>query len=702
MHVFWTLFVILFCSQKINCEDDEKFKRDISSGYFINSDVINKDDRKVQGKNENSKDLYMSPLSYVFGSLGIPLDKNFKTSVEYWPPDMDKKKFQKMWESEDSSFPFASWFNPPAVDSIPIKAPEISHEQPQHAVDLSDNYNFNYDYIPSTVQPPKQNNNHRQVKKHKKIKSIDIPVKPENYHHPIVNENYDSSFIKSTPEPIVIVPQVSEEPESSFPIAVDFNNFIKSTTQAPVKNLVYVPSSTTEDSLIYYNEAAMTNPGPIVFPTIEPTTARSSSTKHFDYAPIINTAVVPRANKKRKLKKKAKTSSLVTQFNIDSNNQVINSQTPEISAITTNDATATEKTSFQYSPQMYEIDNESIHYTDIISNLSNLTELSYSSNNRTGNNFKHQKGDHIINKSKNNLNKVIANDLESTTVVTSTTTNHPFLITVVSEDDDNKTTKKEEYSSVGPDYNYEKTTEKIVMHSTTSTSSHLPSSTTARIKKLNKSKSSDVSNSVENAIGELKKAIDDHDTMKVKNIVEQYENHSSIANIMNAMVLSANIKADKEKKNESTATTASYSEIMKSSKIHRSRFGTYRNMKPKYIDALKSADQHSTTSVTVHSQHSSTIASSSSTVKVKKVKTTASPKTLENLTSSKKKNSSNEQMSTSSLPPSSIKSRKFISTVRQYTPKARQIVNKSTTKSHSVNTTTIRSARRTTTTRASS
>jgi hypothetical protein len=688
-HIFWIfIFLVVFCSRNTNCDDDEKFKRDISGGYFFNSDVLRKDEKKVQGKTESTKDsLFMSPLSYVFGSLGLSLD-NIKTSVEYWPPDMDKDKFQKAWESQDTSFLHNSWFNTPVVESVPIKSePEIIASY-DHTSGLSGNYD--YDFLPSTTTPTPTP---EQYRKPKKVKSVEIiPIKkPESHRHRptvVVSESYRGTYVKSTPEPVEII-STKEKGRSEFPIAVDYNyNFIQSSTQPPVNDIIYVPSSTTEDSLFpYYNAGAMENAGPIVFPTIEPPAARSSA-KHF-IAPV---TVVPRANKKRKLKKKAKTSSPVTQFNIES--QVI-SHTQPMSAIT--DETTTAKTSFQHTPS-YVIDNEPVHYTDIINNLSNLTEMAYGSG--TGNNDKHEKEVKDVyvkigyKKQNRYSSKVVLNDFD---IPSSSTTHSSFVISVAPED-------KEEFTEKHDASDYQTTGKEVL----TTAATRSPPPSTVRAKKLKST--SDASN-IENAIDELKKAIDEYDAHKVRSIIHQYENRSSVASIMNAMVLSASIKADKEKSAHSTAT-ASYSETSSSSpKVqHRSRFGSNRNLKPKYFDALK-IDQHSTTPTHPRTPSSSSIASSSyssSSMRPKislKFKATASSK-LE--TSTSKKSSSNSSSSTTKAPaalsssPATIKSRKFASTARQYTPKAnksRQISKSkqsTTTKSQTVRTTTTVRSRRST------
>lgn len=695
-HLFWTIIFVTWDFRQINC-DDEKFRREISSGFY-NSDIHN-EDAKNFGKNDNDKQdkssAYLSPFDQVFAALsgfGLSANKNVKTSSTYWPPDMDKEKFRKMWEQNQSPS-FTQWLNlQPAsginkqmepVNFYPINEKEV---KPEHVL-----------IIPSKKKKVDEPVNLLPIKvKERKKKPVQLYSVTENFEP--VNSYPDKEFV------------VNEEEKESFSTFVsnDYNYYHNDYSIAPTESFYTHPpspvtlsydqrkyvaprlTSTTTDNSLFSYDAAMTNSGPVIFPTVEATTARSNTR----FAAIATFDVVPRINKKRKLKKKVKTSSPITQLLSMDNNIT---QAPPLS-FSVADAT-TEKTSLHYTPTYeIEIDNGSFNYMDIINNLSNLTELTYSSNNSTGNNVKYEKEAEMEHVNKNRYSSKIVNNNGNDFDITTPS----FIINVESSDfsnlsgNYNKSKKNHDNrnSSSSSSSHRDETTENYSLYTTSrlaSTTISQPPSSTLRLKILSKLKPNTLN--MESVLGELKKAIDDNDILKVKNIVNQYDENSSISYLMNAMVLNASLKLNEKDiapavKLSTTETPASMI-ISSTSKIHRSRFGSYRNMKAKYIDALK-ADQQPATSTQLPS--SKFFVSTTFRAKNLKSKTTVS---------SVLESSTLKYLLRTSIKASSLKPRedKLATTVKQqqYTVKSRnhQIRRGRTTNKSQISTSTNKSRRTT-------
>lgn len=191
-----------------------------------------------------------------------------KTTVEFWPPNMDKKKFFSM-RGEDSSMEF--WPKPVNREVVVMVEKSSSERLP------------------------------------------DIPAKTKTFTY---------------------------EPE--------------------LQEMV-----TTTETVIY-NDISITNSGPVVFPTSLPTTK----------GPDRDIVYIPRnsGNKKRKLKKKAKPAVSAV---------VVTSEAIDPVSISVNGVNATNEQKVPDATPIYETIDEPpqdifpIRYTDVINNLSNLTELTY-------------------------------------------------------------------------------------------------------------------------------------------------------------------------------------------------------------------------------------------------------------------------------------------------------------------------------------
>lgn len=123
----------------------------------------------------------------------------------------------------------------------------------------------------------------------------------------------------------------------------------------------------TPTESIVYNDISITDAGPVVFPTSFPTTR----------GPDRNIVYIPRhnGNKKRKLKKKAKQAASAV---------VVTSEAIDPVSISVNGVEVKDERIVPDATPIYEIIDEPsqdiyqpIRYTDVINNLSNLTELTY-------------------------------------------------------------------------------------------------------------------------------------------------------------------------------------------------------------------------------------------------------------------------------------------------------------------------------------
>ncbi|CAG9799801.1 unnamed protein product [Chironomus riparius] len=422
-HILWIM--LFHCSQQISSDDEsDKTKREVWSGGRFNTFSADKNDKS------------MSPFSQVFSaieSLGLKFNGDVKSTVEFWPPDMDRDKFYKMRE-EESAFPFASWFNfKPLVKET--KEPEISYpiivnDYAESTVKQLNNDNYSTKSLKDYTTKPDVIRNPQKYFKHEHY-----TVKPE-----IHDIEFDHNYFLSTAKPEVIDnvkyykstikrPELGYEKNNFKSEVIYESSYVKSTEKPFISSVVeyenavvsptplndYSPTEQTVNT----DDVIINNTGPVMFPNIGLTEKRTHEFITF----VPTTATSPRANKKRKLKKKVKTSS-ITQLSQEKHNII---QAPPTALAF--DVIA--ETSSEYTPIKEIIDNDSVHYTDIINNLSNLTELSFSSFNGTGNNPQFtQQSDH---------QKSIKNIIYSSKINHSTTP-YTFIIKVEPEtqDDDIK------------------------------------------------------------------------------------------------------------------------------------------------------------------------------------------------------------------------------------------------------------------------
>lgn len=227
---------------------------------------------------------------------------------------------------------------------------------------------------------------------------VPMPIKttvefwpPDMDKQKFYNLNRDS-MIKFWPSVIKSGMKINEPiPEKVFPSPMEFvNDDVGSMVQ------LKVPEISSHEALIIQQErpiihqqinfssieqAAMTDQGPVVFPS----TGQPVTTIRPDKEVI---AIIPRGNsghKKRKLKKKVKTSPVVPFIETSSFVSAAAQTTASISSI--NDITT--KVNAAPTP-IYEIIDEPpqdiflpYRYSDIVSSLSNLTEMSFSISNET-------------------------------------------------------------------------------------------------------------------------------------------------------------------------------------------------------------------------------------------------------------------------------------------------------------------------------
>lgn len=257
------MLLIIVNLASVWCDDEVPImRREASVGSFSYAAT---DFAKYDGSHSKTLTLVKKMEEKAFPRFDLaPLKRMGKTTVEFWPPDMDKEKFYSM--RQESSV-MQNW---PEL-KVRMKAP-----------------------LPETIP--------------------DILVDPK-------------------PQPEII------------------NDF----------EALYRP---TEGIVI--NEIAITNRSPVLFPTSEPTTK----------SPDMNVAFVARGNnKKRKLKKKVKSFVPFAETILPS--------TPAYEPVT---EISVSNNGAQATPVYETIDEPYVNvfppvrYTDVISNLSNLTEMSFGSN----------------------------------------------------------------------------------------------------------------------------------------------------------------------------------------------------------------------------------------------------------------------------------------------------------------------------------
>jgi len=564
-HTLWIVTFVLFqCSQQISSEDDsDKTKREVWSSGKFNLFSDDKNDKSFGP---------MSPFAQVFSaidSLGLKMNGNVKSTVEFWPPDMDKEKFYKL-RQEESSFPLTSWFNFKPL----VKEPEISYpivvnndDSLKNSHDLAestvkqlniDNYSTkslkDYTTKPDVIRNPQKYFIHERYTFKPEIHDIEYDqeyilstAKPEV----IDNVKYDVKYYKSTIKRPEIVHQFGFEQnnfksiEKPFISSVEYENAIVS--PAPMNDH---HSITTEQTVNF--DDAMANVGPVVFPPSSGLTEEKRTHEFITFVPT--TATSPRANKKRKLKKKVKTSS-ITQLNMEK----YITQAPPTALVVNSSIDVIAETSSDYTPINGFIDHDSIQYTDIISNLSNLTEMSFNSFNGTGNNhhqFK-QQSDH---------QKSIKNNIYSSKKMIHSTTPYSFIIKVEPEK------VAETQDDVIEDV---KIKNQVTLSSTPSLPQH-------DMKKLESPKLDSSKKAAEKKI--LKQKVTDDMSSKFKIIVE---NSSSPTNSIDERYFTTTVSTAKN--------------------LHRSRFGI-RNFKPR-VQSEAVRNQASSTASSVASRSSTTVKS---------------------------------------------------------------------------------------------
>lgn len=285
---------------------------------------------------------FNNALQFLKSLEGSPMSTNphlnqvkiGKSIVEFWPPDMDKKKF-----FTDMVGP--SWTKPSSNPVIYAEEIEISTDLPP------------IERLPENL-PDIPIHNYEEIEVYEK--KTQIPKRKQ--HKPIIEDQIE--FLKIT-EPVKEVYKI-----------------------ANYDNLDHPKYFQTTES--YFNFAdenggfAITNPGPVRFPTTESDIIEST----YDYI-TPSTALPTRAagNRKRKLKKKAKTTQNNAHFfettaSIGHNippvaDVTVNAISPEnvhVQIIDGNGFTETTNTAFQ-----------PIKYTNVIDTVSNLTEQSFRNGN---------------------------------------------------------------------------------------------------------------------------------------------------------------------------------------------------------------------------------------------------------------------------------------------------------------------------------
>lgn len=271
----------VFCGVK-NIERKVKAKHGTSSNgtYSYTSDHHAFEGTHVKSlkrlKNEEHLDSHdshsRSNSKSLTSALFAPM---LKTTVEYWPPDMDKEKFFSM--KKDSG-----------------------------------------------VQMWRQENKNDVTRVNQKVspeKLPDIPIKT---------------------------------------VSISINSWSNDDREKKIESL----TSPTESSVV--ESVSVTDPGPVVFPTLEPTT------KYPDQSIVF---IARGGYKKRKLKKKAKTALPFVEF----------FPTESFSSNTESEIKASDINMPEATP-IYEVNNEPVinifppvRYTDVVNNLSNLTEQSFGS-----------------------------------------------------------------------------------------------------------------------------------------------------------------------------------------------------------------------------------------------------------------------------------------------------------------------------------
>jgi hypothetical protein len=693
MQIIYSLWIVClvidFQLGEITCDDD-KIKRDISyNGYGKNKNNFDKGGIK-------DEKLPLSPVDEVFlalESFGLKYDKNAKTTVEYWPPDMDKEKFYKV--NYDEKFkPFFLWNQQKPADTnfefkqnVPVTnsgVVQVTEETPRENFNFKNYYqhhpivevnnepndkfvpssiNFNKQSVQEDFYPSVQNDDFAYYHSTKKPRVLNhqhsyaIYDTTEKYI-PIFTSYFQNDISTTIKPEIVAIPQ---EYESTYKTQGH-------TSTKKVPKITHPPNSdvkiyndnfyhVTTDSALFLNEAAMTDSGPVTFPITQGTITTKLHSQQHESANNKS----PRLNKKRKLKKKVKNSSLA-QLNVEK----IATSTPIQVLSNEYDVTTSNEASNSNAPV---IDNVSMHYSDIINNLSNLTELTYNNNNSENEYFKkfRDDGGKISSQSTGNNGYrqlellhvgnsegeiIIETDLPSTEISTT-----PFIINIEtdsfnissnSSNSDSSYTKQAEMR----DDNNKSSQVKVVDLKIENDESDIKVSSVPVKKLIKVSKSRPLSTGA--MLNQLKKSMEEYESTKITTATARaVKNVSTTTTAASSVMMSSTTTTKTLKENKSST-----SEVPK---IHRSRFSLKQNIKPKYIDNLK---EQSTTSEPTSASSSSLPAPLTSSFRpMMIVKSTTSPSWM-------KKNNSTSSSSSSK----STKSPLLSTTVNFMTIKPKDIM----------------------------
>ena len=298
---------VVFCDEN---EDKTKVKRGASidsfsrtmtkhiAGHLKSSSHLNNFEVP---SHQLSLDIVHGPSKSVVG----------RTTVEFWPPDMDKKKFFSA-KQELTDF----W-------------PRMMREE------LRQNYQQVQELQPVKLQHPEPE---------PKLEPVEL-LQPEEMQQEVK---------VSEPKPVTSFPDIPIPEHTSYrynPIVVDDFEALLGPSEGTI-----------------IDDDAITNAGPVVFPTSDPTTRDPERT----------IAYISRgnANKKRKLKKKVKPTPVVPLAEITETTAPYSNSVIE-TASDNNDRNVPIEIPI-YEPA--DIDREPFnpsYYPEVISNLSNLTELSF-------------------------------------------------------------------------------------------------------------------------------------------------------------------------------------------------------------------------------------------------------------------------------------------------------------------------------------
>lgn len=423
--VWW--FILFYC-RIVEC-DEEKIKRAIYT-------------YQPQSKDHHGKssidhfDMFRgeSPFEQVLAALGISgkSHSNIHTTVEYWPPDMDREKFYQMSKGGDL-FPFVSWNYEPNASlkktTVMVEQPTLKalNKKPEKVYNSHEDHSFpvyveqkkkvttkqpEFKWIEKPSKAPKI-----KIKEEKAVKEVPKYYNSKYHHTPSYEINEEII------EPLRIIPKVIKNPpkiiEDHRAPTTTFSSsnpkFYIHTSKLPAQHVLSPvtspPSniditSSTEDSFILINDAAVTDSGPVVFPqsTTTTTTASVSLTTRNDFQRGINIKEIfvphkqkqqlhhrehehehvlevknqdlqapPRVHKRRKLKKKVKTSSIahdVVNIGNRGSSGTKPPPTPFVEIISPQTSTVEAVDNSYVDPK----------YSDLIDNLSKLTELSFNFN----------------------------------------------------------------------------------------------------------------------------------------------------------------------------------------------------------------------------------------------------------------------------------------------------------------------------------